>query len=973
MAANDQSSAIDAVLAALDTLYKNPDNSAKQQANTWLQNFQKTPEAWQTANALLLSQDLPLEPRLFAAQTFRVKSTYDIDQIPRETLPSLRATLITALQAYKSGPKVIQTQISLALSGLALQLRDGEDPEWGDHVVRSMIDTFGKDPSDVATLLEFLTVLPEEVNMNQRIPVNREHYNTRTISLLQTPARDVLEVLSVYIQAQGLTETIQASVFACLASWLKSGEIDIQTLMQTPLFTMSFDCLTNEQLFDGAVDVVCDIINETQEVQDNQEAIQIIIARLLPLRAELQQAISDGDDDKVRGLCRVFVQAGEVYHSLMIPHKDAFFPIAEAIFACAAYTDLDIVQITFRFWYFLTGDLQRNGDDGNAYAYASIYQQLLEAIVKHLRFPDEMDSWSGQERDDFKAFRHVMGDTLKDCCQVLGSQTCLARSLGMIQEVLTNAQGGSAKWQDVEAPLFSMRAMGAQADPRDDEILPQIMNIIPELPSHPRLTYAALLVISRYTEWVKYHPDRIPMILSYISAGFQTTDLDVTAAAAQAFKYLGEDCDVELAPFLPQLFDFYQAVVERVDPQDGRSIAEAIGYVIAALPVEQATEPLMQFTQPLLQSLSAVANAEASSVVRADLQKAADRMEQIDAMLKPVSSKIKPPSLPPSCSSTCKQAFDIIDTILVKHGSIFFVAERACELLRRGLAFFDFLAIPVAPALLERMANSFEVTGFPSFIWIAGKAIDTFGQRSANFTPELERPMGTAFERISVKVNEMINSANESGKSIIDMPDVIDDYIHACAAVAEALPGQLILSGAFPASFQIAVNCLQQMYQVSILEAILDYLRIVVGHDALEQNAGNGFSQSHSRLDPQVASQYANAIRSVLQEQGAALVSALLQGTVTTFEPETLPDTTIVLRLLAVNVTGFQALQSWFAAGLAGINDSIISQAEKQKCMTTLSQGESNSIKPALQGIYSASRKSRERDRLDRQSNLLDQ
>ena len=36
------------------------------------------PEAWETANALLLSQDLPVEPRLFAAQTFRNKVGQDL-------------------------------------------------------------------------------------------------------------------------------------------------------------------------------------------------------------------------------------------------------------------------------------------------------------------------------------------------------------------------------------------------------------------------------------------------------------------------------------------------------------------------------------------------------------------------------------------------------------------------------------------------------------------------------------------------------------------------------------------------------------------------------------------------------------------------------------------------------------------------------------------------------------------------------
>lgn len=79
---------------------------------------------------------------------------------------------MTALQAYSQGPRVIQTQLCLTLSGLALQLRDGEDPEWGDHVVAWMIDRFGKDAKDVGTLLEFLQVLPEEVTTNQRIPID---------------------------------------------------------------------------------------------------------------------------------------------------------------------------------------------------------------------------------------------------------------------------------------------------------------------------------------------------------------------------------------------------------------------------------------------------------------------------------------------------------------------------------------------------------------------------------------------------------------------------------------------------------------------------------------------------------------------------------------------------------------------------------------------------------------------------------
>lgn len=398
--------------------------------------------------------------------------------------------------------------------------------------------------------------------------IQNTHYNERTTVLLARPAPEVIRILTLYSQAQGqshrcgtlashhtdiecssstgITPEIQDAILTCLAAWLRAGELSVEDLISTPLFALAFESLADEQLFDIAVDVLCDIIHETQEVEDNQEAIQSIVPQLAPLRPALKQAIVDGDDDKVRGLCRVFVQAGETYHQLVLRHKETFLPIVEAIFECVQYSDLEIVQITFRFWYFMSRDVRNQRHNAETAPFLQLYQQLLEAVVRHLRFPDEMDNWNGQERDDFKSFRHYMGDTLKDCCQVLGSQTCLARSLGMIQDVIGKAQEGAAsvQWQDVEAPLFSMRAMGAEADTRDDEVLPQIMNIIPTLPSHPRLTYAALLVISRYTEWIRYHPDRIPTVLSYISAGFAAGDADVAAAAAQAFHYLGRDCSV---------------------------------------------------------------------------------------------------------------------------------------------------------------------------------------------------------------------------------------------------------------------------------------------------------------------------------------------------------------------------------------------------------------------------------------------
>lgn len=77
----------------------------------------------------------------------------------------LRDTLLTALETYHAGPRTILVQLCLAISALALQL-----PAWDDPV-QTMINSFGRNPASVPALLQFLTILPEEVTSNTKIPI----------------------------------------------------------------------------------------------------------------------------------------------------------------------------------------------------------------------------------------------------------------------------------------------------------------------------------------------------------------------------------------------------------------------------------------------------------------------------------------------------------------------------------------------------------------------------------------------------------------------------------------------------------------------------------------------------------------------------------------------------------------------------------------------------------------------------------
>lgn len=373
----------------------------------------------------------------------------------------------------------------------------------------------------------------------------------RVDTLLTANAQKVVELLPLYLQATGtyflplrellfttqigVTTAVQSQIFLCLSSWLISGEVTADSLAQSPLLSYAFEALGSDDLFDAAVTVICDLIHETQEVDDNMHVIEIIVPKVIAIKPKLVEF--KDDPEKIRGFARILTEAGETYRSLLLHHTESFFPIVEAIGDCSAYPDLDIVPITFHFWMRLAQSIGKRSSVSPLFTDA--YRVLMGVIIRHLHFPAELTTLSGQEADSFRQFRHVMGDTLKDCCYVLGTDVCLLATYDLITTALARP---NISWQEIEAPLFSLRSMGAEVDPTDDKAVPKIMDLIPSLPSHPRVRYAALLIISRYTEWISKHPDYIPYQLQYISAGFEDSDSEVNAAAGQALKYLCQDC-----------------------------------------------------------------------------------------------------------------------------------------------------------------------------------------------------------------------------------------------------------------------------------------------------------------------------------------------------------------------------------------------------------------------------------------------
>lgn len=110
--------------------------------------------------------------------------------------------------------------------------------------------------------------------------------------------------------------------------------------------------------------------------------------------------------------------------------------------------------------------------------------------------------------------------------------------------------------------------------------------------------------------------------------------------------------------------------------------------------------------------------------------------------------------LPTACRNSCQEAWAIFEPFVAKYGSDFVLCERATRVIRLGLNFFGDATLPVVVSVLSRMTVSFDSTGLPSYVWIAGKVIGRFGSEK---DPALRAAFKNAFEGVSAKVLRILS------------------------------------------------------------------------------------------------------------------------------------------------------------------------------------------------------------------------
>ncbi|KAI1753953.1 exportin 1-like protein [Xylaria castorea] len=867
------------VLQAMLTM-RGGDSDKKERATKYLGEFQKSPAAWiETINILKSGAD-PAD-KLFAATTLKGKITFDIQsQVPPSDTLAVRNKLLELLQLYAPGPKPIRVQLCVCLAILAIQMTNWKD------VLAVVVSSLGNQVESHACILDFLRVLPEEVTEGRKITLTEEELNQRTTELLQDNAPQVVQLLINYAQSSPEAAT-NPQLYECITSWLR--EVPISEIVNSPLLNYIFSALDTDRSMQAAAECISTIVRDTRDVDENIDTIQVLLPRILALRPKIHLYVEEEDIESYKFLTRVFAEAGTAWVVAIARETNHFRPLVETILECAARDkDRDVIDNTFDFWYELKQYIVIERYIQGRLELVDIYSKLVNILLQHLQFPEagvgnEKDLFDGdrEAEEKFREFRHQMGDTLKDACEVLGVTECLTKVLDAIklwmQKYASMATDVEVPhWQKLEAPLFAMRAMGRMVDRDENIVLPQLMPLLVQMPSHEKLRFATIMVLGRYTEWTADHPEFLMPQFNYIVASFGTGSKEILQAASMALKYFCADCKNLLSAQVLELQHFYEQVIDKLPVISQEEITEGAANVVSVQPKGELYKLLKLFCEPLVQRLMVKANNAVDhngKLVLADHLQLITMFAHIVVTIPPAEKGEEDPVI-----KYWQEVFPILATVLTNFLDFTPICERVCRCWRLMVIAHRGAMAPILPAMANELASGFANSRQGCFLWVTGAILREFSDDREHVDAAMTENIYVFFEAQATNVLRFLSNLNPQ-----ELPDFTEDFYRLAVDGLLYYPQKFIPSPLFAPIFEAAVSVLI-LEQREPLSATLHYIRDVLAWGARYSSTPDEY------LSPEVVEQLSNIVKGLLIAQGEMLVKRILAGMMITFPSDCFAD-----------------------------------------------------------------------------------
>lgn len=368
---------------------------------------------------------------------------------------------------------------------------------------------------------EFLTLFPDALTQGAMDPIER----ARAESLIDGNLELLFSFFSTSVNSS--EDSIRNR---CLCNWIKIADPKLVLLLvaKSDLIEKSMATLSiNEEAAESTSDLLLELIAIVASFSFEEKS-QLLIERLGTALVTALPKIPWREDGAEGGAIAF------AFGCVLVDFLDAFITnstnsayeeilLEEGVIKGlieAQPPSLRLADLTFRLWTPLSRMVSSKGsaittNDKKVFFIKKLAKRAWIGLISMLQWPLNMNR---QQIEDFRSFRHLIGDALKDLISIFNKE-----ELPCIFSVLTPSQVGGQglnKIQPVErdeervaeAVFTAARLVAECIDNEQEEPIMGMMKMIPSIlqryPSSGSLWYAAVLFISAYAPWTIATNDR---------------------------------------------------------------------------------------------------------------------------------------------------------------------------------------------------------------------------------------------------------------------------------------------------------------------------------------------------------------------------------------------------------------------------------------------------------------------------------
>ncbi|XP_048762818.2 importin-13-like [Ostrea edulis] len=725
---------------AVHQFYQNAGGQQQQQIQQWLTLTQISPEAWRFCWELL-SSEKTVEVRFYGANTLYAKISRYWSEVPPDQYDNLRSRLLQKIMELCSGDKIVTTRLCVSLASLILHMT----PEnWPDPVPQ-LISTFQSlqnvtEVQRCQVLLEILRVLPEEF-----FSANLSQSRRQTLrGELNQSLSHVLPLLHSLLSS-GAPLEVQKSALQCFSSWLDLGSVFAEA---EDIILQTFQCLHNHNLFDTTVETLVNVF-----MHPSSDRYQKTLKKYLPCVLGLQDTFMKARDSLDMDVCQrvgqIIISFAENNVMLLLEWalgpdtRETTLNFINLVLTCTSIpghfpVDENFSNMFFTFWYLLQDGIQDSPVERAKVLhqmFCPVFLSLIQTLLIKVQYPEEEEynSWTKDEKEQFRCYRQDIGDTMMYSYGIL-KEPLLGFMCNMLNSAAENPK--ETQWQLIEAIFFLFSSVAENVDLEEEVHIPSMLSVLPKLPfSNIKYISAALKMIGAYSEWINCHPEYLNCVTPLILQGLQgLQNAEIAESATMSLKEVtGENLD-HIQPYAPQILGTCQHAFQSglLKTRDSMRLMHSVGQVLSVMKYEEIMQYLTTLLSPLIQDLQRLVTQEPSKLVKAGILA---RLSILGSLFSSLDTerdreeggkkvKVKPKSTDPKpVAVLLQQLAPIIHSLLANWIIDPGIVEGICDMFKHALrTLLDDFAL-LSKDVAELLMQMYQVNPSPAILDLAKQLI----------------------------------------------------------------------------------------------------------------------------------------------------------------------------------------------------------------------------------------------------------